>query len=419
MILLSVKNVGKSFRKYKSEWYRFANWFGLKIKPVDESWVLRNINFYVHSGESIGIIGQNGVGKSTLLKMVTGTLQPSEGQIIGNGRISAILELGMGFNPDFTGRQNVMHTAGLMGFSEEKIHQAMKNIEAFAEIGEYFDQPVRVYSSGMQMRVAFAVATGFRPDLLIVDEALSVGDSYFQLKCMAKIREFQKDGTSLLFVSHDPTSIKALCDRAILLSAGGIVKQGPSSEVVDYYQALMVKKEHDSYAGFGKTDKVNGKKNLSNINDKILILEDALESVKITLLNKDGKEVDNLFTGMPLTVKVDAKFKKKIVDPHIGFGIRNRFGDTIYETNTYCLQHNLGVVLPTETLSASFRFLCDLGYGDYNFVLGITNKGFDTGSFEEVIYYDQNITPLKIIPIKKESWIGYINLKPTVEWSVK
>jgi lipopolysaccharide transport system ATP-binding protein len=217
MTLLSVANVGKSFRKYKSDWHRFANWFGLKIKPVKEHWVLRHINFDVNAGEAIGIIGQNGAGKSTLLKILTGTLQVNEGNILTNGRIAAILELGMGFNPDLSGRQNVFNSAGLMGFSAEQIAKSMPDIEAFAEIGTYFNQPVRVYSSGMQMRVAFAVATAWRPEILIVDEALSVGDSYFQHKCFARIREFQEHGTSLMLVSHDLNAIQSLCSRAILL----------------------------------------------------------------------------------------------------------------------------------------------------------------------------------------------------------
>ena len=174
MSLLAVSNLGKAFRVYKSEWHRFANWFGLKIRPAEEHWVLRHINFEINAGEAIGIVGQNGAGKSTLLKMITGTLQPTEGAIQINGRIAAILELGMGFNPELTGRQNVFHAAGLMGFNHEQISQVMSDIEAFAEIGDYFDQPVRVYSSGMQVRVAFAVATAYRPEILIVDEALSV-----------------------------------------------------------------------------------------------------------------------------------------------------------------------------------------------------------------------------------------------------
>lgn len=220
MTLLSVNNLGKAYRSYYSEWQRFARWFGIAIRPREEHWVLRHVSFDIRPGEAIGIMGQNGAGKSTLLKMIAGTLQPSEGSVHVNGRVAAILELGMGFNPELTGRQNVLHSAGLMGYSHAQILQVMSDIEAFAEIGEYFDQQVRTYSSGMQVRVAFAVATAFRPQILIVDEALSVGDSYFQHKSFDRIRQFQQQGTTLLLVSHDPTSILTLCDRTLLLENG-------------------------------------------------------------------------------------------------------------------------------------------------------------------------------------------------------
>ena len=180
MSLLCVQDLGKAFRAYRSEWQRFARWFGIPAKPSEEHWVLRHVNFDIQPGEAIGIIGHNGAGKSTLLKMITGTLQATEGYMQVNGRIAAILELGMGFNHELTGRQNVFHAAGLMGFSVEQIQQTIPDIEAFAEIGEYFDEPVRTYSSGMQMRVAFSVATAFRPEILIIDEILAVGDISFQ-----------------------------------------------------------------------------------------------------------------------------------------------------------------------------------------------------------------------------------------------
>ena len=224
--LLEAKNIGKSYKSYSSELWRILSWFGIKHKAADETWTLQNINFSIAKGEAVGIIGQNGAGKSTLLKIITGTLKPSTGSVHVRGKIAAILELGMGFQPDLTGRQNAYHSAGLMGYSYEQVHSVIDEIEMFAEIGEYFDQPVRLYSSGMQVRVAFAVATAFRPEILIIDEALSVGDAYFQHKSFAKIKEYREAGTSLLFVSHDKGSILALCDRAILLEKGRVIKYG-------------------------------------------------------------------------------------------------------------------------------------------------------------------------------------------------
>ena len=190
--VLEVNNIGKVFKNYGSEWHRVLSWFGFNFRAVEEHTILDHINFSISAGEAIGIVGQNGAGKSTLLKIITGTLRPSSGKVVIHGRISAILELGMGFHPDLTGRQNVYHAAGLMGFTHDQIDAVMDQIEEFVEIGDYFDQPVRTYSSGMQMRVAFGVATAYRPEILIVDEALSVGDAYFQHKSFDRIREFQK-----------------------------------------------------------------------------------------------------------------------------------------------------------------------------------------------------------------------------------
>ncbi len=224
--VLNVDNISKSFLDYSSEWKRIFSWFGFNFIVKEEHTILKNINFSIASGEAIGIVGQNGAGKSTLLKIITKTLKPTKGTITVVGRVSAILELGMGFYPDLTGRENVYHSAGLMGFTKEEIDRVIKEIEEFVEIGEYFDQPVRTYSTGMQMRVAFGVATAYRPEILIVDEALSVGDAYFQHKSFDRIRKFQEEGTTLIVVSHDRNAIQSICNRAILLEQGGIIKDG-------------------------------------------------------------------------------------------------------------------------------------------------------------------------------------------------
>ncbi|MGV7196674.1 ABC transporter ATP-binding protein [Xanthomonas axonopodis] len=233
--VLMVEGLGKSYRVWGSEWLRAASWFGLKVKPREEHWVLRNVGFSVAPGESIGIMGRNGAGKSTLLKLITGTSQPTEGRIIRHGRIAAILELGMGFNPDLSGRENARHSAGLMGYTLEQIDKVLPEIQEFAEIGEYFDEPVRTYSSGMQVRVAFAVATAFRPDVLIVDEALSVGDAYFQAKCFKRIQSYKDEGMTLILVSHAVGDVVKHCDRAILIKDGSVHADGPSREVSNLY----------------------------------------------------------------------------------------------------------------------------------------------------------------------------------------
>lgn len=233
-VLVNVEGVSKSYRSYASQWNRFAGWFGGSGGYTDH-WVLRDVSFKVNHGESIGILGRNGAGKSTLLKMIVGTLEPTEGSIQVNGRITAILELGMGFNQEFTARDNVLHACGLMGYSREAILAAMPDIEEFADIGEYFDQPMRSYSSGMQMRVAFAAATAFRPDLLIIDEALSVGDLSFQAKCFERIAQLKATGTSLLYVSHAVTEVAKHCQRCVYIRDHRVAMDGPARDVANAY----------------------------------------------------------------------------------------------------------------------------------------------------------------------------------------
>lgn len=240
---LIVSNVGKAYKKYSGKWARVIEWI-TGVERHQKKWVLDDINFLVNPGEAVGIIGVNGAGKSTLLKIVTGTTQPSRGFVQLQGRVAAMLELGMGFHPDFTGRQNAVMAGQLLGISTAEINSCMPAIEDFAEIGDYIDRPVRTYSSGMQMRLAFSVATAVRPDILIVDEALSVGDAYFQHKSFNKIRKFREQGTTLLIVSHDRSAIQSLCDRAILLESGRVVKDGPPEEVMDYYNAIIAQKEN-------------------------------------------------------------------------------------------------------------------------------------------------------------------------------
>ncbi|EHC7968982.1 ABC transporter ATP-binding protein, partial [Escherichia coli] len=231
-----------------------------------KKWVLRNISFTINPGESVGIVGVNGAGKSTLLKLLTGTTQPTEGTIQICGRVAALLELGMGFHPDFTGRQNVYMSGLMMGLSREQISHLMPEIESFADIGNYIDQPVRIYSSGMQMRLAFSVATAYRPDILIVDEALSVGDSRFQAKCFSRIAEFKKAGTTLLLVSHSASDIVRHCDRAIFLKNGSIELDGSSRDVTNRYMDEL----------FGKTNSLSEyKKNSTEPKNSMALFKDA------------------------------------------------------------------------------------------------------------------------------------------------
>ena len=401
MTLLSVRNAGKSFRKYKSDWHRFANWSGLKIKPVKERWVLRHINFDVNAGEAIGIIGQNGAGKSTLLKMLTGTLQVNEGNILTNGRIAAILELGMGFNPDLSGRQNVFNSAGLMGFSAEQIAKSMPDIEAFAEIGTYFNQPVRVYSSGMQMRVAFAVATAWRPEILIVDEALSVGDSYFQHKCFARIREFQEHGTSLMLVSHDRNAIQGLCSRAILLEKGAIIKDGNPEEVFDFYNALIAEKGDSTVK---VTELEDGKAQTSSGTGEAKIEQ-------VTLYNSKGEVADTIEVGEEVELQIKVKVYQKIETLVLGFGIKDRLGQVMYGTNTW---HTKQVIDdPKQDCNYLFKiaFPANLGVGGYSVQIALVDK--DTHMTANYAWRDLALV-FNVINVNKIHFAGCLWNEPKI-----
>lgn len=361
MIALRVQGLTKEFREFSSEWKRVASWFGVPVKPVAVSRVISEITFQVSPGEAVGLVGQNGAGKSTLLKLITGTLQPSAGQISVNGRVSAILELGMGFNPELTGRQNVYHSASIMGFGKADVDDTIGQIEAFAEIGSYFDEPVRTYSSGMQVRVAFAVATAWRPEILIVDEALSVGDSYFQHKSFNRIREFQNQGTTLLIVSHDRASIQALCDRALLLERGSVIKDGPPEEVMDFYNALIAEKENSTIE-VKQLD--SGKVQTSSGTGEAKIEE-------IGLFNSSGELAEYIAVGDSVELRVKVKVHKPISSLVLGYGIKDRLGQVMYGTNTW----HTGQVIENAVAGTEHQFIiafpANLGIGSYSVVTAL------------------------------------------------
>lgn len=370
---LRVHGLGKAYRRWDSEWLRAASWFGLPVRPNEEHWVLRNIDFAIGSGEAVGIVGQNGAGKSTLLKLITGTTRPTEGAVIRTGRVAAILELGMGFNPDFTGRQNAWHSAGLMGFGSGEIAAAMPYIESFAEIGSYFDEPVRTYSSGMQMRVAFSVATAFRPDLLIIDEALSVGDTYFQHKSFARIRQFQKEGTSLLIVSHDRTAIQSLCGRALLLEKGQVIRDGAPDDVMDFYNALIAERENstlqESEHASGRMQVVSGTG------------EAVVES--IGLYDASGSMVDHVELGDDVELRIVVEARVDIPRLVLGYMIKDRLGQPVFGTNTHHTEQAISEVRAGQRLIYRVRFPMRVGIGTYSISTAlVSNDTHLTNNYE-------------------------------------
>lgn len=361
---LHVQGLGKAYRRWGSEWLRVASWFGLPARPQEEHWVLRDVDFRIGAGETVGIVGQNGAGKSTLLKLITGTTLPTEGRVERTGRVAAILELGMGFNADLSGRENVWHAAGLMGYSQAQIRAAMDAIEAFAEIGEYFDEPVRTYSSGMQMRVAFSVATAFRPDLLIVDEALSVGDTYFIHKCFKRIREYKAAGTTLLIVSHDPSAVISLCDRALLLEKGRLIMDGDAAGVMDYYNALIARREGDADIA----QRRNERGALATVSGTG---EAVVESVG--LLDETGAPLEFVAVGQRVQLCIDVRCVRTVERLVVGYLIKDRLGQAVYGTNTDHTGQVLERVAAGEGVRMVAEFDARLGAGSYSVSVALSS----------------------------------------------
>ncbi|RZA30427.1 MAG: ABC transporter ATP-binding protein [Proteobacteria bacterium] len=402
MTLLAATNVGKAYRAYRSEWQRMARWFYLPVKASQEHWVLKHISFNIEAGEAIGIVGQNGAGKSTLLKMITGTLQPTEGTVQVNGRIAAILELGMGFNAELTGRQNVYHAAGLMGFNTAQIDGVIGDIEAFAEIGEYFDQTVRMYSSGMQMRVAFSVATAFRPEILIIDEALSVGDSYFQHKSFGRIKEFQKAGTTLLIVSHDRGAIQALCNRAILLEGGTVIKDGSPEEVMDYYNAIIAQKENSTVEVHTLAD--GGVQTRSGSGKAVID--------SVALYNTDGVPVEYVAVGDDVCLTINVKVNAELPELVVGYVIKDRLGQDVFGTNTHHLECVRTGLHEGDMLSYKFRFNASLGVGSYSVAIAL--HATDSHIADNYEWRDLALV-FNVVNMSKSTFVGLAWMPPTVE----
>lgn len=398
---LVVSHIGKAYKRYSGKWARVAEW--ITGRPLHlKTWVLRDINFTIHPGEAVGIVGVNGAGKSTLLKIITGTTQPTSGSVHSEGRVAALLELGMGFHPDFTGRQNVFMAGQLLGLHGDEIAACLPAIEAFAEIGEYIDRPVRTYSSGMQMRLAFSVATAVRPAVLIVDEALSVGDAYFQHKSFSKIREFREQGTTLLIVSHDRGAIQSLCDRAILLERGFVIKDGPPEEVMDFYNALIAERENATVEvkrlDDGRTQTTSGTG------------EARVES--IVLRNEHNEMVEYVNVGQPVRLQVKIRLHTDLPELVFGYMIKDRLGQPVFGTNTHHLNVELTQLKKSELVTLSFSFPANIGLGSY--AVSTALHVADTHLAANYEWRDQALM-FNVVNINRDPFVGLSWIPPQVE----
>lgn len=399
---LVVSHVGKAYKRYPNKWARMLEW--VTGRPQHEkTWVLRDIDFTVNPGEAVGIVGVNGAGKSTLLKIITGTTQPTTGSVHMEGRVAALLELGMGFHPDFTGRQNVFMAGQLLGLGSEEISACMPAIEAFAEIGDYIDRPVRTYSSGMQMRLAFSVATAVRPEVLIVDEALSVGDAYFQHKSFNKIREFREQGTTLLIVSHDRGAIQSLCDRAILLERGFVIKDGPPEEVMDFYNALIAERENSTVEvkrlDDGRTQTSSGTG------------EARVESIE--LRNEKGEVAEYINVGERVRLQVQIRLHADLPELVFGYMIKDRLGQPVFGTNTHHLKVDMVQLQKGQLLTLTFSFPAHIGVGSYSVSTALHVA--ETHLAANYEWRDQALM-FNIVNANREPFVGVNWLPPQVEY---
>jgi ABC-type polysaccharide/polyol phosphate transport system ATPase subunit len=367
---LQVERVSKVYRIYERpndrliEMLTRGHW-----KRHREFWALHDINFEIEAGTTTGIIGPNGSGKSTLLQIITGTLEPTHGSVWHEGRIAALLELGAGFNPEFTGIENIFMNAALMGFSRCETEALVPEIEKFAEIGPFIHQPVKTYSSGMYVRLAFSVAISAKPRLLIVDEALAVGDAVFQHRCMRRLKEMQERGVTILFVSHDLGAVRALCSRAILLNSGHVEANGQPSDVLNRYQRLIMAREEAFDAAL--LDEPALLNEGPGVREQLVQFtyrhgDGSAKILNVELLDASHRLVELVETGEPVLVKIKVLFETSIEEPVCGFMIRNRHGIHLYGTNTQLQESDFGPVRRGDVVEVVFAFNCWLAPDAYS-----------------------------------------------------
>jgi lipopolysaccharide transport system ATP-binding protein len=390
-VALCVEGVSKQYRIYQQPADRLKEMISRgRWKTHREFWALRDVSFEVEQGTTFGIVGPNGCGKSTLLQIIAGTLEPTHGSVRHTGRIAALLELGAGFNPEFTGIENVFMSASLMGFSRAETEGMLPEIERFAEIGDFIHQPVKTYSSGMYVRLAFATAISAMPQILIIDEALAVGDTVFQHRCMRRLREMQESGVTILFVSHDPNAIRALCSRAVLLHAGCMEAIGKPTDVLNRYQKLIMAREDAYEAGQPATEEAISisAEDEGEVSYVYRHGDGSAEVLRVDILNAAHKRIEFVESGEAVLVRVRARFHAEVEAPVCGFLLRNRHGIHLYGTNTELQQLNFGPVQRGEVVEVTFAFNCWLAPDTYSATVAVHSaEGISFDWLDGVLFF--------------------------------
>ena len=428
-IAISVNDVSKMYKLYDNPMDRLKESLGLsRKKKYKEHYALNHVSFQVHKGETVGIIGTNGSGKSTILKIITGVLSPTGGEVSVNGRISALLELGAGFNGEYSGLENAYLNGSMIGFSREEIDAKLQSILDFADIGEFIHQPVKTYSSGMFVRLAFAVAINIDPEILIVDEALSVGDVFFQAKCYRKFEEFKEMGKTILFVSHDLSSIGKYCDRVVLLNKGEKLAEGGAKEMVNLYRRVLVNQYDDADLEEGAENAAaeNGQsgnnasgenghdgqgsqklmKDSLNLNPQVLEYGSKLgEIVDFAIRDDTGMITNVIEKGKEFSVQMKVRFQADVNDPIFAFTLKDLKGTEITGTNTMYEHTPVKPQKAGDVREITFKQIMPLEAGEYMLCLGCT--GYKDGDFT-VFHRLYDVCNLTVITDKKA--VGYFDM---------
>ena len=394
--MISVKKISKTFKLYQTPAHRLKE---LIIRRTfhSEFKALHDVSFTIAEGETLGIIGANGSGKSTLLKLLTGVLMPDSGHLQVDGKITGLLELGTGFNTEFSGTQNIYHNGTYLGLSRHQIGERLDQIVELAELKNCILDPVKTYSSGMIMRLAFSIAIHAEPQAFVIDEALSVGDAYFQQKCMRKIREFKDNGGSIVFVSHDMNAIKVLCDKAILLENGSVVEQGSPEKVVNTYNFLVTSRSLGRHLTGQESSTID-----IYGNQKVTIDD-------VRLINEYNEQAKIFEAGRPLTIEIEITAHTAVPDITLGILFRDRFGQDIYGTNSWEQQFPIQLTRrQTCCLRYSFKAL-NIGCGKYSLTLAAhTDKEHTEECFEWINKYSS----FEVVAGKNNYFIGLCRLQP-------
>ncbi len=410
-LAIDVRDVKKIYKLYDKPSDRMKEAFGLyKKHKVKLHYALNGVNMQIRQGETVGIIGTNGSGKSTILKIITGVLNPTEGEVKVNGRISALLELGAGFNMEYNGIENVYLNGTMMGFSEKEIDEKLPEILEFADIGDYVTQPVKTYSSGMFVRLAFAVAINIEPEILIVDEALSVGDVFFQAKCYHKFEEFKKMGKTIVFVSHDLSSISKYCDRVFLLNKGNLLGEGSPKEMIDAYKRVLV-------GQYEVPDQENAQESAQEAssgesqNPHLLEYGDKKAQIEECYLTDDRNvRTTAVVKGTEFTIHMKVRVNEHIPAPIFAFSMKNIMGTEITGTNTMIEKAYLESVEPGQVKEVTFTQKMSLQGGEYLLSLGVT--GFNKDVFE---VYHRLYDVLNITVVSDKNTVGYYDMDSCVK----